>query len=275
MTGAWHLDQDLAGRYVDGALGSVLIASVELHLMSCGDCRALLDPHVDRARLDAVWRAVVDRVERPRPSFVERLLHRLGMHESTARLVAATPSLRGAWIAATTVVLALALVAAHASPDGPAFFLAVAPLLPVAGVAMAYGPESDPAYEIAAATPYSQLRLLALRTAVVVGATLLPAAVAGVLLPGAPILALAWLLPALSLTAGTVALSTRIRPHFAAAGLAAAWAGLSLRGLLDRHDALVAISAPVMTVCATGLVVAALVLVIRRRDLAELIRSVS
>jgi Putative zinc-finger len=275
MTAPWHLDQDLAGRYADGALGSVLTASVEQHLMSCGNCRALLDPHVDRVRLDAVWEAVVERVERPRPTLVERLLQRLGMHESTARLVAATPSLRGAWIAAMTVVLALALVAAYGSADGVVFYLTVAPLLPVAGVAMAYGRESDPAYEMAAATPYSQLRLLALRTAVVVSATLVPAAVAGVLLPGAPILALAWLLPALSLTAGTVVLSTRVRPQLAAAGLAAAWAGLSMRGLLDRHDALVAVSAPVLTVCAVALVAAALILVVLRRDLAELIRKVS
>jgi hypothetical protein len=275
MTTTWHLDQDLAGRYAEGSLGSVLTASVEQHLMSCGDCRALLDPHLDRVRLETVWEAVVERVERPTPTLVERLLHRVGMHESTARLVAATPSLRGAWIAATTIVLVLALVAAYTSPDGVALYLTVAPLLPVAGVAMAYGPEADPAYEIAAATPYSQLRLLALRSLVVVTATLVPAAVAGVLLPGAPILALAWLLPALSLTAGTVALSTRVRPQLAAAGLAAGWAALSLRGLLDRHDALVATSAPVLWACVAGLVAAAAVLVIRRRDLAELLRRVS
>ena len=275
MTAPWHLDPDLAGRYADGGLGAALTASVEQHLMSCADCRSLLDPHVDPVRLDAVWAEVVDRVERHRPTLVERVLQRLGMHESTARLVAATPSLRGAWLAAMTVVLALALAAAYVSPDGAALFLAVAPLLPVAGVAMAYGPEADPAYEMAAAAPYSQLRLLALRSAVVVTATLVPAAVAGVLLPGAPVLALAWLLPALSLTAGTVALSTRVRPQLAAAGLSVAWVALALRGLLDRRDALVASSAPVLWTCAAGLAVAVTVLVVRRRDLAELLRRVS
>ena len=275
MTATWHLDQDLARRYAGGSLGTVLVASVEQHLMSCGDCRSLLDPLVDTARLGAVWDEVIERVARHRPTLVERVLHRLGMHESTARLVAATPALRGAWLAATTLVLGLALAAAYVSPDGAAAYLAVAPLLPVAGVAMAYGPEADPAYEVAAAAPYSQLRLLALRSLVVVSATLVPAAVAGVLLPGAPILALAWLLPALALTASTVALSTRVRPQLAAAVLAAGWAALSLRGLLDRRDPLAATSAPVLWACAVALAVAVGVLVVRRRDLAELIRRVS
>ena len=275
MTTQWHLDAELAGRYADGGLGSVLTASVEQHLMSCPRCRALLAPRVDTVRLDAVWDAVVERVERPRATVLERVLQWMGMHESTARLVAATPSLRGAWAAAITLVLGIALVVAYVSPNGVALYLTVAPLLPVAGVAMAYGPEMDPAHEMAAATPFSQLRLLALRTAVVVTTALVPAAVAGVLLPGEPTLAVVWLLPALALSAGTVALSTRIRPRFAAAGLAAAWATLSLRGLLQRHDALLAVSTPVLLLSAAVLVAAAAVLVHRRRDLAELVRRVS
>lgn len=271
-TSAWHLDPDLAGRYAGGGLGSVLTASVEQHLMACAACRCLLSPHVDPGRLDDVWSDILERVEQPPTTFVERVLSSLGMADATARLVAATPSLRGAWVGGMTLVLGLALVAAYTAPHGVAVYLALAPLLPVAGVAMAFGPAVDPAHEMAAATPYSQLRLLALRTSFVVTTTLVPATVGGLLLPGTPLLAVAWLLPALALTVGTVALSTRVGPQRAAAGLTVVWLALSLRALAPRRDPLLTTSAPVLLLCTGLLVGAAAVLYLRRRDLAELVR---
>ncbi len=271
-TTPWHLDEDLAGRYAEGTLGTVLTASVEQHLTACAECRSLLAPHVDAPRLDAVWADVLERVEQPRRSLVERLLTRLGADDATARLVAAAPSLRGAWVASTTLVLALALVAGYVATNGVGVYLALAPLMPMIGVALAYGPLSDPAHEIVVATPYSQLRLLALRTAFVVTTTLVPAALAGLMLPGSPYLAVVWLLPALALTVGTVALSTRVAPHLAAAGLGVAWLAVSLRALAPRRDPLLAASSPVLLTCTLVLVVAAAFLYARRRDLAELLR---
>jgi hypothetical protein len=140
------------------------------------------------------------------------------------------------------------------------------------GVALAYGPLADPAHEVVAATPYSAVRLLALRTACVVTGTLVPAVVAGVLLPGGAYLAVVWLLPALALTVGTVALSTRIAPHLAAAGLAVAWLVVSLRALAPRRDPLLTTHAPVLVACLLVVAAAATVLVHHRRDLAELLR---
>jgi hypothetical protein len=271
-TTPWHLDEDLAERYADGTLGAVLTASVEQHLTACAACRSLLTPHVDTPRLDAVWADVLERVEQPRRSLLERFLTRLGMDDATARLVAAAPSLRGAWVASTTLVLALALVAGYVATNGVGVYLALAPLMPMIGVALAYGPMSDPAHEIVVATPYSQLRLLALRTAFVVTTTLVPAALAGLMLPGSPYLAVVWLLPALALTVGTVALSTRVAPHLAAAALGIAWLTVSLRALAPRRDPLLATSSPVLLACTLVLVVAAAFLYARRRDLAELLR---
>ena len=270
-TTPWHLDEALAERYADGTLGAVLTASVEQHLTACATCRSLLTPHVDAPRLDAVWADVLERVEQPHKSLLERFLCRTGMDEATARLVAAAPSLRGAWVMGTTLVLALALVAGYVATNGVGLYLALAPLMPMLGVTLAYGPMSDPAHELAVATPYSQLRLLALRTAFVVTTTLVPAAVAGLLLPGSPYLAVVWLLPALALTVGTVALSTRVAPHLAAAGLGIAWLTVSLRALAPRRDPLLATSSPVLLTCTVVLVVAAAFLYARRRDLAELL----
>ncbi|HEU4676026.1 MAG TPA: hypothetical protein VFS29_08565 [Motilibacteraceae bacterium] len=268
---AWHLDRDLADRYAGGALTTALASSVELHLTACPACRGLLAPHVPAARLDAVWAEVIERVEQPPRSLVERVLARAGVDEATARLVAATPSLRGAWVGGVAVVLALALLAAYVVPHGVAIYLALAPLLPVAGVALAFGRASDPAFEVVASTPFPALRLLALRTAFVVATTLVPAALAGLALP-APWLAAAWLLPALALTVGTLALGTRVPPVTAAGGLSALWLAVSLRALAPGRDPLLAAGAPVLLGALAALAAALAVLALRGCDLAELVR---
>ena len=99
---SWHLDPDLAGRYAHGKVGDVLAASVEQHLLACGSCRALVP--ADPGRLDTVWGEVLDTVQAPRQGLLERTMRRLGLSAPTARLLAATPSLRGAWLTGVAVV---------------------------------------------------------------------------------------------------------------------------------------------------------------------------
>src|SRR5690242_12367313 len=111
MTG-WHLDPEAIRRYAQGAAPPELAASTEAHLMKCAACRGLILPHVDTRRADTIWHEVVDRVDAPRRSGPERMLVRLSVGESTARLVAATPTLRGPWLLAVAGVLTLAAWAA-------------------------------------------------------------------------------------------------------------------------------------------------------------------
>jgi len=144
MSSTWHLDEDVLDRYVGGSAPPALAASVEAHVIACAACRERLVPAVDLPRLDRVWEEVLERVDAPVPGPVERLLLRLGVRDDTARLLAATPSLRGAWFLSVVAVLALALLSAHATDRGVVVFLALAPLLPVAGVAMSYSPLTDP-----------------------------------------------------------------------------------------------------------------------------------
>ena len=270
MNTEWHLDDDLGRRYSEGRVGPVLAASVEQHLLACAGCRTLL--RVDVARLDAVWAEVLDRVERPRAGVLERTLVRLGLDGGTARLVATTPSLRGGWLTGVVVVLTLALMTAHSGENGVALFMALAPVLPVAGVAMAFGPRADPAHEIVAATPYSPVRLLAVRTARVVASTMVPAAVLTPFLPGTGLVALAWLVPALALTGGTLAVATRVPPHVAAVGLGALWVALVLPGLAAHRDPLLAAHPFVQTLGIACLAAVSAVLLARRDDLPEMIR---
>jgi hypothetical protein len=178
-------------------------------------------------------------VARPRLTPIERVLRRCRVPEHLARLLAATPTLGRAWLAAVAAVLGFAVLFAYASHGAVAEparllpFLLVAPVLPLAGIAFAYGPLVDPAYEMHAATPIAGARLLLLRAVAVLVTALVPAGLATPLLPGPPLLAAAWLLPALALIAGGLALATRLPVPLATGGLAAAWvAAVILLGTL-------------------------------------------
>ena len=266
----WHLDPALAGRYERGEVGGVLAASVEQHLVVCPACRALL--HADPARLDAVWAEVVEQVQAPRAGLLERVLRLVGVGGPTARLVAATPTLRGSWLLSVLLVLVLALLAGHSSHRGVVVFVALAPVLPLAGVALAFGQRFDPALDIAAASPYSLVRLLAARTAFVLVTTLLPAAVVAPFLPGDAWTTVGWLLPGLAMSATVLAAARRVEPLTTAAVLAAAWTALvSWRATADQ-PLLLEHGLLVQLVSLAALVVAAATLVLHRHDLTHATR---
>jgi hypothetical protein len=223
---SWHVDEQTLRRYADGRVPLSVGASVEPHLLSCARCRALVTPATELDRLARLWGPIVDRVDQPRPGPVERLLRRAGMPAGTARLLAATPTLRASWLLALATTLAFAVAAASASAardTGTLVFLLVAPILPVAGVAAAFHRGLDPAYEIALAAPYSQFRLVLLRSAAVLAVTCPAAFAGGLVLPDRALTAAAWLLPALALTSLTLVLARRLDVAYAAAGVGAAW----------------------------------------------------
>ena len=272
-TGGWHVDPAVLDRYATGSLAGSAAASVETHLMACAGCRGALAPAVDPARLAAVWTEIVDRVDAPRPSPVERLLLRLGMAEDTARLVAAAPSLTVSWLASLAVALLFAVLAADAGPKGLLFFLALAPVLPVAGVAAAYGREVDPTYDIGLAAPYSTFRLVLLRSGAVVVSTMLLVALGAFLLPVDGWLASAWLLPSLALTCATLAASTRVQPAWAAGGIVAAWLLAVVNTVRYTGSAYAAFGGTAQLLCAIVLVLSLAVLVRRGRTPAADLRE--
>lgn len=262
----WHLDDDLLEDYALGApISPALSASTEKHLEACASCRSRLAPLADPVRLDAVWLDVVDAVDAPRVSWLERLLVRLGLDTATARLVALTPSLRTSWLAGVALALAMALAAAHTGPRGVALFLALAPVLPVAGVALAFGPRTEPLHEVVLATSYSTFRLLLARSGAVVASTLLLAVPAAALLPGSPWLAVGWLLPALALVTSSLALASRVDPLVSSLALAAAWLVVALPALHPDVDPLLVATLGVQATCLALTVVAGLALLRQAR----------
>jgi hypothetical protein len=269
---SWHLDPSLAEAYVDGTLDPVRAASVEQHLLGCGDCRDLLAPSVDAARLEIVWTDVLDRVQAPPRSVVERTLSRLGLDGNAARLAAATPILRGAWLTGVIGVLLLAMFAAQLTPHGAVLFIALAPVLPAVGVALAFGRATDPLHEITLATPYPALGLLAVRTLLVVATTTVPTLVAALLLPGTTWFAVAWLLPSLAVSTGTLALSTRTTPETAAGLLSVVWLAVVVPAAFDRSATALLLSPWLQVVGLLGLLAGLAALSAHRDDLSEMLR---
>jgi class 3 adenylate cyclase len=153
---------------------------------------------------------------------VEGVLVRIGVPDHVARLLAATPSLRVSWFGATVVALGFSILAAYGKQD-PLMFLVIAPLLPLGGVAAAFGPGVDPTYEIGLSCPVRTSRLLLIRATAVLAATSFLAGLASLALPRLDWTAAAWLLPSLGLTIATLALATVMRPLWAVGTVAFLW----------------------------------------------------
>lgn len=176
-------------------------------------------------RLDANWRAIVAELDAPARSRIERVLLALRMPEPIARTLVATPALRRAWFVATGVALLFGLGAADTSKPGASLLmlLALAPMVPVVGVTLAYGPGSDPAHEVTVATPMSGLRLVLLRSTAVVACSMGAAGIATLLLREKTWMSIAWLIPSLALPAVCLALSTFMAPRRAAVLIGVLW----------------------------------------------------
>ncbi|MGW0818924.1 zf-HC2 domain-containing protein [Streptomyces viridiviolaceus] len=226
----WHVAEDDLRAYARGELAAPLLWSADAHLTSCARCRGVLAGVSDGAALDAGWERLDAELDAPRPGWFEGLLVRLGVADHTARLLAATPVLRRSWLGAVVSVLVMTFVVAVSShaAHSPTLFLAFAPLLPLAGVALSYGPGPDPTYEMAVVSPTHGFRLLMIRTVAVLAAGLGLNGLATLALPDYGLRALAWLLPALALTASGLALTPRLGPVLAPSAVGGAWIAVLL-----------------------------------------------
>lgn len=228
-TGAgWHIDARLLLAYAAGRLDDDVQWSVEAHVTACDRCRraAAQSALVPDERLEAIWQQVAAVVDAPSPGVVERLLLAVGVPDALARLLAATPSLTASWLLAVAAVVATTVAVAWVGPESPLPFLAAAPLLPLAGVAAAYGPGVDPTYEIGLAAPLRSGRLLLVRAVAVTAASLLVAGAGALALPTLGWQAAGFILPALATTTVMLAASTLVAPLPAAAAVGATWLGL-------------------------------------------------
>ena len=250
----WHVDASRLHAYADGTLGRTESLSVEAHMLACANCRAILVPVAPAVRLAAVWDRVQEDIDAPRPTHIERLLRALRMRDEDARLLAAAPSLQTSWLLSVVTVLTFATAAAHADARGVAWFLTIAPLVPVIGVSGAYGRGIDPTYELTLSTPYSRYRLLLLRVLAVLTVSVTITAMFALIVERGWA-TMAWLLPSLAMVGLVVVLSSIIELPWAA-GLVT---GLYLVGLAPfalRNHEVVDLSIPLIQVWCAAIAVA-------------------
>lgn len=231
-------------------------------------------PPIDPQRIEYNWMAISTELFTPQPSRVERWLRWLRIPPTTTRLMVATPALRRAWFLALGLVMLIGLGAGDGDRTGGqlSVLLLLAPLVPVLGVTMAYGPSSDPAHETSVATPLSGFRLVMIRSATVVVCSVGLLALASLLSGALSPLTFGWLLPALGLTSASLALMTFTAPRRAGTIAAVAWVVgvLVARGVASDPQVAFAVAGQLLmlTLGGVGLIVSYL-----RRDRFELLRA--
>jgi hypothetical protein len=181
---------------------------------------------VDLAR---VWTGVAAVVWRRDPGWLERLAGRLLRSPGLARALLTTPSLLVPWLIASAVVLG-AGAAATVSTGRPLVAL-MAPAVAAAGIAYAYGPGIDPAWELSCSMAVSDRMVLLVRALGVFAVDAVLGLAASAASGAAAGITLGWLVPmtaisALALAAATLARSANVG---VAAGLAG-WVIIVLSG---------------------------------------------
>jgi hypothetical protein len=256
-------------RYVDGSLDPATSVSVELFLQRSEEGRMQVNALADQSRIADNWTGVLAELEAPAPGWAERGLTAVGVRDHVARMLVATPSLRRSWFIAIGVALFFGLAAMDADAagarDSMLVFLTLAPIVPVVGVSLAYGPGVDPAYEVTVASPISGFRLVLLRTLAVLGVSVAAAGLISLLAPEVSWLAAAWLVPAFSLSAICLALMTFIAPRASAGWVCGTWMVLVVM-IGNRSSDLLEAFTVGPQVAVAGLGVAAAVVVWMRRE---------
>jgi hypothetical protein len=179
--------------------------------------------------LDRVWIDVAAEIWRRHPGRVERVTGRLLRSPGLARALVTTPSLVVGWVIATVVVLAAGLVATLTT--GTAFVPLLAPAVAAAGIAYAYGPGIDPAWELVESMAVSDRMVLLVRALAVFGLNAVLGLAASAASGTAAVVTFGWLVPmvavcALALAAATLSSSANVG---VATGLAV-WMGVVLGG---------------------------------------------
>lgn len=224
----WHPPEDDLRAYAAGELTPPRLWSADAHLAACAACRTALGAHVAPAELDAGWARLDAELDAPRPAGCEALLVRAGVPDHTARLLAATPLLRSTWLASVLVILLLGVVVGRTTT--PLLLLSTAPLLPLTGMVLSFGPGLDPMYEMSVTAPLHTFRLMLVRAAAVLATTVPAALLASLAMPSYGVVTVGWLLPALGLTSLGLALMPRLGPVAAPALTGGGWLAALLLG---------------------------------------------
>jgi hypothetical protein len=163
--------------------------------------------------LDRAWIGVAAEVWRRHPGRIERVAIRLLRSPGLARALMTTPSLLAGWVIATVAVLAAGMVATLTT--GTAYVALLAPAVAAAGIAYAYGPGIDPAWELVESMAVSDRMVLLVRALAVFGLNAVLGLAASAASGTAAAVTFGWLVPmvavcALALAAATLSSSANV-----------------------------------------------------------------
>lgn len=222
---------------------------------------------VDSMRVEENLRMIHAELDAPTESWLARALNRLGVPDTIVPLVTATPALRRSWFLAVLVAVLFALSAASnegGDVDRIAVFLTLAPLVPLAGVALAFGRGIDPTHDLVVAAPKDTFRVFLVRALTVMAASSVVLVLASLLLPSGGAFRFAWLLPSAAVTAVAMAASSRFEPRRVALPIAGAWITIVLIG--TQAASARAMFGPALQLTAAAVAVVAAVVIWRERS---------
>ena len=184
-------------------------------------------PDVD---LNRVWLGVAEQVWRRHPGPAERLAGRALRSPGLARALLTTPSLLIGWVIASAVVLAAGALVTVAT--GTPYVALFAPAVAAAGIAYAYGPGIDPAWELSQSLAVSDRMVLLVRALAVFGLNAALGLAASAASGAAAAVTFGWLVPMTAVCALALAAATLTRS--ANVGVAAGLAGWAITVLGGR-----------------------------------------
>jgi hypothetical protein len=178
--------------------------------------------------LEKVWTNVAAEVWPEPLGPLERIARRLLGSPGLARALVTTPSLVLSWLVASAVVLAVGVVATQST--GEPWIALLLPALAGVGVAYAYGPGIDPAFELSQTMAVSSRMVLLARVCAVFGLNALLGLLATLFAPGIAGLTFGWFLPMAMIAALGLAAATFARSAITGVGVALAVWGLIVLG---------------------------------------------
>ncbi len=160
-------------------------------------------------------------------SWPERTAGNLLRSPALARALVTTPALFLSWALATTAVLTVGVLATPVS--GVPLVALIAPALAGTGIAYAYGPGGDPAFELSRTMPISDRMVLLVRALAVYGLNGALGLVASLFIPAPVGVTVSWLVPMTAVCALALAAATLARsPNVGAGAALLTWATVVL-----------------------------------------------
>ena len=176
----------------------------------------------DGVDLDRVWAGVAAQVWRRHPGWTERTAARLLRSPGLARALVTTPSLLLPWLISTVVAFGVGALVSI-GPGQPLVWL-IAPGVAAVGIAFAYGPGTDPAWELSLSCAVPDRMVLFARGMAVFAVNAALGLLASTVSGAAAALTFGWLVPMTAVSALALAVSVTARSASVGAGAGvAAW----------------------------------------------------